>query len=237
MNPFRVREFRFLWVAEVLSVLGDQLARVALAVLVYGRTESALWAAAVYALRVVRSIAGDPRRRVLVLLAWLVGWYVVPEALAAPYADQLGAGPAVVGVLMAADPLGSVLGAWLFVRFVPASHRARLVGVLAVCAGIPLVLCAFLNSPALVAHGPVLAAGRPVLVRHPRSSCSGRAGRPPRTRLRGSRRRDGSLASSGHRVALSPAPVATGSCPSSAASGHGTSADPARPAATAPGPP
>jgi MFS family permease len=86
-------------------------------------------------------IATDPRRRALVLLAWLVGWYVVPEALAAPYADQLGSGPAVVGLLMAADPLGSVLGAWLFVRFVPAVTRARLVGVLAVAAGIPLALC------------------------------------------------------------------------------------------------
>jgi MFS family permease len=87
-------------------------------------------------------IATDRRRRALVLLAWLVGWYVVPEALAAPYADQLGAGPAVVGLLMAADPLGSVLGAWLFVRFVPAQTRARLVGVLAAGAGLPLVLCA-----------------------------------------------------------------------------------------------
>lgn len=91
----------------------------------------------------IAEIAADPRRRALVLLAWLVGWYVVPEALAAPYADQLGAGPAVVGLLMAADPLGSVLGAWLFVRFVPAPTRARLVGVLAVLAGVPLVLCAF----------------------------------------------------------------------------------------------
>ncbi|MER5260729.1 MFS transporter [Actinosynnema sp. NPDC002837] len=295
---FRLREFRFLWAAELFSVLGDQLARVALAVLVYGRTQSALWAAVAYALTflpalfggvllswladrrprravmvgadlaraglvaamalpglplwalcallvvvvllgspftaaqgallpdvlpgdlyerglavrqmtsqaaqlvgfagggvlvaaispglalvgdavtflvsaalirigvlnrpraaaardaggsvraVVTSIATDPRRRVLVLLAWLVGWYVVPEALAAPYADRLGAGPAAVGVLMAADPLGSVLGAWLFVRHVPPHHRARLVGVLAVGAGIPLVLCAF--HPGLV---------------------------------------------------------------------------------------
>src|SRR5690606_24396324 len=79
-------------------------------------------------------IAADRRRRALVLLAWLVGWYVVPEALAAPYADQLAAGPAVVGLLMAADPLGSVLGAWLFVRFVPAAARARLVGLMAVAA-------------------------------------------------------------------------------------------------------
>jgi predicted MFS family arabinose efflux permease len=94
-------------------------------------------------------IVADPRRRALVTLAWLVGWYVVPESLAAPYADQLGAGPAVVGLLMAADPLGSVLGAWLFVRFVPAETRARLVGVLAAAAGVPQVLCLFRPGVAL----------------------------------------------------------------------------------------
>ncbi|TQM44043.1 MFS transporter [Pseudonocardia cypriaca] len=294
---FRVPEFRVLWAAELFSIAGDQLARVALAVLVYGRTGSALWAAVAYALTflpallggvllsgladrfrrrevmivsdvaravlvavmaipdlplwalcavlvlvvllgsphtaaqgalypevlpgelyerglavrqitsqtaqlvgfatggllvaalspavallgnavsfalsavVVRigvadrpapvqapgpgpvtselrgitaglvEIATDRPRRALVLLAWLVGWYVVPEALAAPYADHLGAGPAAVGLLMAADPLGSVLGAWLFVRFVPAATRARLVGLMAVAAGVPLALC------------------------------------------------------------------------------------------------
>ncbi|WP_219416347.1 MFS transporter [Pseudonocardia nigra] len=295
---FRVREFRVLWAAELFSIAGDQLARVALAVLVYGRTGSAAWAAATYALTFLPALLGgfllsgladryrrrevmitsdvlravlvaamaipqlplwalctllvlvvllgsphtaaqgallpeilrdelyerglavrqitsqtaqlvgfatggllvaaispslallgnaltfalsavlvrvgvarrprpggsdaasdtsigglrgvvtglteiatDPRRRALVLLAWLVGWYAVPEALAAPYADQLGAGTAVVGLLMAADPLGSVLGAWAFVRFVPAETRARLVGVLAVGAGLPLLVC------------------------------------------------------------------------------------------------
>jgi len=88
---------------------------------------------------VIAAIVADPARRALVLLAWLVGCYVVPEALAAPYAAQIGAGPVAVGLLMAADPLGSVLGAWLFVRFVPDDRRARLVGVLAVVAGLPLL--------------------------------------------------------------------------------------------------
>lgn len=87
----------------------------------------------------VVEIATDPRRRVLVYLAWLVGFYAVPEGLAAPYAAQLGAGAAVVGLLMAADPLGSALGAWLFVRFIPAATRERLVGVIAAAAGIPLL--------------------------------------------------------------------------------------------------
>lgn len=89
-----------------------------------------------------RDIAGDPGRRALVLLVWMVGLYVVPEALAAPYAAELGAGTAVVGLLMAADPLGSVLGAWLFIRFVPPQRRSRLIGVLAVAAGLPLLFTA-----------------------------------------------------------------------------------------------
>ncbi len=90
----------------------------------------------------IATIARDPRRRVLVALAWTVGWFVVPEGLAAPYAAQIGVDPAAVGLLMAADPLGSILGAWLFVRFVPARLRERLVGVLAVAAGLPLLVVA-----------------------------------------------------------------------------------------------
>jgi MFS family permease len=85
---------------------------------------------------------------VLVALAWTVGWFVVPEGLAAPYAAQIGAAPAAVGLLMAADPLGSVLGAWLFVRFVPPRVRERLVGVLAVAAGLPLLAVA--ASPGVI---------------------------------------------------------------------------------------
>ncbi|WP_232662120.1 MFS transporter [Pseudonocardia sp. TRM90224] len=88
----------------------------------------------------VVAIVTDPRRRALVFLAWLVGCYVVPEGLAAPYADQVGAGTAVVGLLMAADPLGSVLGAWLFVRYIPFAVREKLVGLLAAAAGLPLLL-------------------------------------------------------------------------------------------------
>ncbi len=88
-------------------------------------------------------IATDPRRRALVGLAWMVGCYVVPEALAVSYAAELGADSTAVGILMAADPLGSVLGAWLFVRFVPASRRPALVGLIAVAAGVPLLFTVF----------------------------------------------------------------------------------------------
>ena len=85
-------------------------------------------------------IAADHRRRSLIALAWTIGCFVVPEALAVPYAAQVGAGTAAVGLLMAAGPLGSILGAWLFVRFVPAERRPALIGPVAVAAGMPLLL-------------------------------------------------------------------------------------------------
>ncbi|GAB3678298.1 MFS transporter [Actinocorallia lasiicapitis] len=57
---FGVAEFRHLWLAQTLSSLGDQLAQVALAVLVYHRTESALLTAVTYALTYLPPIVGGP---------------------------------------------------------------------------------------------------------------------------------------------------------------------------------
>ncbi|HEX4249965.1 MAG TPA: MFS transporter [Pseudonocardia sp.] len=96
----------------------------------------------------LRAVASEPSRRVLAGLVWLVGCYVVPEGLAAPYAAQLGGGPAVVGLLMAADPAGSVLGAWLITTFVPARLRAPMVGACAVAGGLALGGC--LAGPGLL---------------------------------------------------------------------------------------
>jgi predicted MFS family arabinose efflux permease len=87
----------------------------------------------------VRAIAHDPPRRTLVLMAMIVGCYVVPEAIAVPYAAQIGTGPTEAGLLMAAGPLGGVLGAWAFVRYVPLAARERFLGVLAVLAAVPLL--------------------------------------------------------------------------------------------------
>ena len=73
---FAIGEFRALWLAQVLSVAGDQLARVALTLLVYDRTHSALLAAVTFAASVVPSFIGGitlsgladrlPRRRVMI---------------------------------------------------------------------------------------------------------------------------------------------------------------------------
>lgn len=65
-RPARIRdalavgEFRALWLAEVQSVLGDQLARVALAVLVFRLTNSPAWPAVVYALTFLPDLISGP---------------------------------------------------------------------------------------------------------------------------------------------------------------------------------
>ena len=87
-----VREFRALWFAEAQSIFGDQLAKVALTILVYDRTGSALWAALVYALTFLSALAGGlglsqladrfPRRQLMVTCtaaqAVLVGLMAIP---------------------------------------------------------------------------------------------------------------------------------------------------------------
>ena len=62
-------EFRALWLAQLLSVIGDQLARVALTVLVYDRTRSALLAAITFVASIVPTFFGG------VTLAWLADRY------------------------------------------------------------------------------------------------------------------------------------------------------------------
>lgn len=62
---FAVGDFRGLWLAQVTSVGGDQLARVALTLMVFARTASAGLAALTYALTLLPELLGGP------LLSWL----------------------------------------------------------------------------------------------------------------------------------------------------------------------
>jgi MFS family permease len=68
-DVFAVAEFRALWLAQLLSVAGDQLARVALTILVYDRTRSALLAAVTFVVSIVPTFVGG------VTLAWLADRY------------------------------------------------------------------------------------------------------------------------------------------------------------------
>ena len=88
------------------------------------------------------TVAGDPRRRALVALGCVSGIYIAGEAVAAPYAAELGGGPVVVGLLLAAFALGNVPGMALVAR-VPDHLRSRLLAPLAVLSCAPLVGCAF----------------------------------------------------------------------------------------------
>jgi MFS family permease len=75
-DVFAIAEFRALWAAQVLSVIGDQLARVALTLLVFDITKSAFLAAVTFVASVVPVFFGGivlagladrfPRRRVMI---------------------------------------------------------------------------------------------------------------------------------------------------------------------------
>src|SRR3954451_9087018 len=76
LDALRVPEFRVMWLADAPSMVGDQLARVALSVLVFERTSSALLTALTYALTFLPALIGGamltgladrlPRRRVMI---------------------------------------------------------------------------------------------------------------------------------------------------------------------------
>ena len=89
-----VPEFRWLWVADVQSAVGDQLSRVALSVLVFHQTHSAVLTALTYALTFLPAMIGGallsgiadrlPRRKVMVgcdlIRAALLGLMAVPHS-------------------------------------------------------------------------------------------------------------------------------------------------------------
>ena len=89
---FAIGEFRAIWSAQVLSCAGNQVAQVAIAILVYGRTHSPFLTALAYALTYLPPIAGGPllsgladlfpRRRVMItcdlLRVGTVGLMAIP---------------------------------------------------------------------------------------------------------------------------------------------------------------
>lgn len=98
------------------------------------------------AARAIWAVPGVPA---LFGLKMLAGLYVAPEGLAAPYVDQLGVGTFAIGLILASDPVGSVIGAWVYARWVPSDLKPKLVGWLAVGSGVPLVFLAMQPDLAL----------------------------------------------------------------------------------------
>jgi MFS family permease len=95
---FAIREFRALWSAQVVSYLGDQIAQVAIAVLVYAKTGSPGLTALAYALTYLPPILGGPllaglmntfpRRQVMITLDLVRGGLV--ELMALPSVPLAG---------------------------------------------------------------------------------------------------------------------------------------------------
>ncbi|MFJ4778319.1 MFS transporter [Streptomyces sp. NPDC088762] len=91
----------------------------------------------------LRAVLGDRRIRALTLLGWLPPVFVVvPEALLAPYAAGLGAGTAVLGLLMCALPVGTIAGELWAGSALTARTRSRITAPLAAAGLLPLLLYA-----------------------------------------------------------------------------------------------
>jgi len=84
----------------------------------------------------------NPLLRSLIGFGWLAGFYIVPEGLAAPYVHALHGHTLDVGLLMAAMPVGTVIGAVTFGRLVSPSTRLRLMGWMAMLSCGPLIASA-----------------------------------------------------------------------------------------------
>jgi MFS family permease len=83
-------------------------------------------------------VARSAQLRTLLAIACCAGFYAVPEGLAVPYADQLGGGTAAVGWLLAANPVGTVIGMALL-RGIRPDRRLALLGPMAVCSSLILL--------------------------------------------------------------------------------------------------
>ncbi|ALV33444.1 MFS transporter [Streptomyces sp. CdTB01] len=96
-------------------------------------------------LKGARQVLADRRVRALLLLFWVPSMFAVaPEALAAPYADELSVGSAGLGLLMCALPVGTIAGElYAGARLRPAT-RERI--------ALPLVCVAVLPYAGYVLH-------------------------------------------------------------------------------------
>jgi MFS family permease len=91
----------------------------------------------------VRLVFARPALRDPMLFGWLCAFYNAPEGIAEPLARSLGGGSVTVGLILAAEPFGAMLGSLAFSRLVAPPRRLRWLGPLATAASAVLVLFAF----------------------------------------------------------------------------------------------
>jgi MFS family permease len=120
-DVFAIREFRGLWSAQALSHAGDQVAQVAIAVLVYAKTGSAFLTAVAYALTYLPLIAGGPllsgladlfpRHRVMITLDLIRAGLVAVMAL--PRMPFAGLCTLLFGTVLLSPPFSAARSALL----------------------------------------------------------------------------------------------------------------------------
>jgi MFS family permease len=102
-----------------------------------GAPRASLWRDTVVGLRF---ILGTPRLRAIIAVLWAGMLFLnAPEGLAVPLARELGQGTTGIGVLLAANPVGVILGALVVGRLVSPARRERLLAPLVVLSLGPLV--------------------------------------------------------------------------------------------------
>ncbi|WP_020673482.1 MFS transporter [Amycolatopsis nigrescens] len=120
-DVFAVGEFRALFAAQLVSVAGDQLARVALSILVFDRTGSPGWAALTYALTFLPDLLGGPllagladrHPRRTVMVAADGARLLLMAVMALPGTPLPLLGVLLVGVQLLAAPWGAARAALL----------------------------------------------------------------------------------------------------------------------------
>ncbi|HEY9370196.1 MFS transporter, partial [Streptomyces sp.] len=109
-------------------------------------------------LRATWAVLRDRRVRALMLTFWVPPLFaVVPEALAAPYADEIGVSTAALGLLMCALPIGTIAGELFAGSALGPAARARIVLPLVVTGVLPFLLYAVAPGAAFAALALFLA--------------------------------------------------------------------------------
>ena len=90
----------------------------------------------------LRTVVREPSLRAVVFLLWgIAALLVATDAVALPYATNLGAGPWLATVLLAATPAGAAIGSLLVARL-PIGRQIRLIFPLSIASTVPLLLMA-----------------------------------------------------------------------------------------------